>query len=211
MRPQGHRASAGRRDGGPPSSSSVLTSPAPLWDLSLPPARDPPFPLSVAAGPCSRVRPRGDTAKQWMGEGRGVRGCSLPVRAKLGHLRGRSAGAGVVRAGAAGNSTRLSHAPPPRCRGLHPGSPPTPPPGGRLRPQEEGGEGGAYNPPPRPQGPSFWASPRKDVSSPLSRVLLCWVWTDLPSTARCGLSGRAVLGPEGRGWVRASLWGVPSS
>ena len=124
MRPQGHRASAGRRDGGPPSSSSVLTSPAPLWDLSLPPARDPPFPLSVAAGPCSRVRPRGDTAKQWMGEGRGVRGCSLPVRAKLGHLRGRSAGAGVVRAGAAGNSTRLGHAPPPRCRGLHPGSPP---------------------------------------------------------------------------------------
>ena len=98
---------------------------------------------------------------------------------------------------AAGGSTRVA--------------PPATPRGGRLRPQEEGGEGGAYNPPPRPQGPSFWASPRKDVSSLLSRVLLCWVWTDLPSAARCGLSGRAALGPEGRGWVRASLWGVPSS
>ena len=97
--------------------------------------------------------------------------------------------------------SRKQHPPWPRPTATLRGAPPGDPRGGRLRPQEEGGEGGAYNPPPRPQGPSFWASPRKDVSSPLSRVLLCWVWTDLPSAARCGLSGRAVLGPVGRGWV----------
>lgn len=117
------------------------------------------------------------------------------MRAELGHQRGRSAGAGVTRAGAAGNSTRLAHAPPPRF----PGSRGVETQGGRPCPQEEGGEGRAYTPPVRPQGLSWGLRPAQGLCSAgcglncpaLPAVVSpgepCWaLWGEGGSESRCG-------------------------